>query len=65
MKFRLQFNKKEFTLSSLLTENRRLAKRVFRFDRIDLISEVATSGLYLPISFDNIIYLNLLMQFEK
>lgn len=57
MKFRLQFVQKELTLSSLLTENKRLAKRIFRFDRIDLISEVAKSGIHLPVSFDNIIYL--------
>lgn len=57
MKFRLQFVKKELSLSSLLTENKRLAKKVFRFDRIDLISEVAKSGLHLPVSFDNIVYL--------
>ena len=57
MKFRLQFVKKGLTLSSLLTENKRLAKRIFRFDRIDLISKVAKSGLHVPVSFDNIIYL--------
>lgn len=57
MKFRLQFDKKELSLSSLLAENKRLAKRIFRFDRIDLISKVAKSGLHVPVSFDNIVYL--------
>lgn len=62
MKFRLQFVKKGFSLSTLLSENKRLAKRIFRFDRIDLISKVAKSGLHVPVSFDNIVYLIIFLE---
>lgn len=57
MKFRLQFNKQDFSLSNLMNKHNRLAKQVFRFDRAELISEIAKSGLYLPVSLDNIVYL--------
>lgn len=57
MKFRLQFDKKEFSLQKIMNTNRRLAKQVFRFDRLELIHEVAKSGLHLPISLNNIVYL--------
>jgi putative GTP pyrophosphokinase len=59
MKFRLNFEKKglKSSIVDLLTQNNEIAKKVFRFKRIELLEKIANSGLYLPVSFNNIIYL--------
>lgn len=57
MKFRLHFKNNEFALYHVINENRKLAKKIFRYDRSLLLNKIALSGLSLPITFDNIVYL--------
>lgn len=59
MKFRLNFVKKEMnqSLREFLTQNKNIAKVIFRVDRLKLLNKIANSGLYIPVSFNNLIYL--------
>lgn len=59
MKFRLNFVKKEMNegICDYLTQNKNIAKAIFRIDRLKLLNKIANSGLYIPVSFNNLIYL--------
>lgn len=59
MKFRLNFDKKALnqSITDLLTQDNEVAKKIFRYNRNELLHKIANSGLYLPISFNNIVYL--------
>lgn len=58
-KYRLKFNKfpLDIELCKILDLDNDLAKKIFRFNRNELISQVAHSRLHIPISYTNLIYL--------
>lgn len=58
-KFRLKFIKEHLDsyISDILNSNNELAKNIFRIDRQRVIEKVALSKLYIPLSFNNIVYL--------
>ena len=59
MKYRLNFEKGQLsaTIADIFNANNDLAKKVFRYNRIELLDNIANSGLYMKISFDNIVFL--------
>lgn len=59
MKYRLNFEKSQLDKSiiELFNSNNDLAKRVFRFNRTELLEKIASSGLYMKINFNNIVFL--------
>jgi hypothetical protein len=59
MKFRLNFEKNQLDKSiiELFNSNNNLAKRIFRYNRTELIEKIANSGLYFKINFNNIVFL--------
>lgn len=58
-KFRLKFINEQLdsNICDILNHNNELAKSVFRIDRQKVIEKVALSKLYIPLSFNNLIYL--------
>jgi ppGpp synthetase/RelA/SpoT-type nucleotidyltranferase len=58
-KFRLKFIKGHLdeNICEILKQNKDLAKSVFRIDRQKVIEKVALSGLHIPLSFNNLIYI--------
>jgi hypothetical protein len=59
MKFFLNFDKGSLSsaLKDLLNRDNALAKKVFRCSRADLLYKIAISGLDIPVSFNNIVFL--------
>lgn len=59
MKFRLRFVKKEINreLLEFLSINRNVSKMLYRIDRAKLLNKIANTGLYIPLSFNNLIFL--------
>lgn len=58
-KFRIRFEKKIIgkDIDEILNKENGIAKKIFRFNRNELLKIIANSGLYLPISFNNIIFI--------
>lgn len=58
-KFRLKFIKEQLdeSICTILNNSNDLAKDIFRADREELLREIALSKLYIPLSFNNIVYL--------
>jgi len=59
MKFRLNFEKKTLndSIIKIFNNNNEIAKKVFRYNRTDLLQKIAVSGLYMKVSFDNLVFL--------